>query len=492
MGSAPGLYVYAVDRREVMATRSRLIAAAAARVGITPPIIRVIKSALDRFDEEGTLTVRQDIARVPNELQFARHVVIIITHEALKSADWSSFAGWHLVVDEIPNLWDHELRRTPAHAAHFQAHYGLERVVGTSFSIVSAKPNAPSLADYQNDATASTWANFHKRITSGHGVYVNIHDWREMALRNATWSWYSVWDIHELASFSEVWIVGNAFEHSVTYGLITALFCTPANPEHQVTFESLPTTVTAHEWAKRSVRIRYFAKDHNAGSFLWHDDASPYKDAQHRWADWIAANSDDDNHYWTANLRHVTAWKGKIPGQAISPKIAGSNEYRDLTTVSVCYSAKGNPAEISALKLFGITPAMVTRSREMEDLIQIVFRSSLRVADDTRPVDIRVYDLSQAEFLKSYFEVAGFPFEVDLEHVDIGLDDVARKSLKQHRLDRKLERCATEAERQAAITKSTMTKAEKERARKARIKAKKVAAGEVVRGRGRPRKAVGS
>lgn len=489
MGTVPNKYVYAVDRKDVMAKRNELIAAAASRVGMVPPVIRVIKSARDRFDD-GTLTVRQDISRVPDELTVARHIVLIITHEALRGCSWEAFRGWHLIIDEVPNLWDHEERQTPAHVAHFQAHYDLERVEGTSFSMVRAKPNGITLSDYQHDATAATWATFHKRVTSEHGVYVNIQDWREMAIPGAKWSWYSIWDVHELEPFGEVWIVGNAFEHSVTYGLIQSLFGNPANPDHKVEFEPLPTTVTAPTWAPRNVRVLYMAKDHVAGTYAWTDEASPYRDHQHKWADWIAGNSDPENHYWTGNLRNTSQWTGKIPGKAISPKIAGSNEYRELTTCSVCYTAKGSPDEIASLGLFSITPDLITRSREHEDLIQIVFRSSLRLRDDTRDVELRVYDRVQAEFLAAYFQNAGFPFAVELVHIDIGLDDVDAKAFRAERkLARKLKVCMTDEERAAVIAKASMTPAQKEKARRDKKRAEREAAGEVIRPRGRPRKA---
>ena len=61
------------------------------------------------------------------------------------------------------------------------------------------------------------------------------------------------------------------------------------------------------------------------------------------------------------------------------------------------------------------------RDREFEDLVQIVFRSSLRMPDDTRPVTLTVYDEEQATFLAEYFKAAGFPFRTTLNFIDLGL-----------------------------------------------------------------------
>lgn len=510
MGSVPAKYIYAVDRKEVMAERAEKIAVAAARVGLRPHI-RIIKSKRDRSDEGGTNTVLQDLSRVPRELEKDCHVIVIITHEAMKGADWGAFRDFHLIIDEVPNVWDHEECQTQAHYDHFVANYELTRLSDApSFSEVTAIA-APAieadvddgdlatiptvtLADYRQDRALSGWSVFHKRVTSDHGVFADIHDWREVRLKgedgqSRRWKWYSIWDIHELAPVRRVWIVGNAFEHSVTFNLINNLFADPINPEHTITFVPLPTAETASEWSPRKVKIKFFAAHHEAGSNRWVDEKSPYRGHQHKWADWVAENTEEEGHFWSANMRHVSEWKAKIPGVAISPKCAGINDLRNFTKVSVCYSAKGSPSEIAALKLFGITPDIITRSREREDLIQIVFRSSLRLPADTRPVEVRVYDRAQAEFLARYFNTAGFPFAIELEHVDIGLDDVVVKTRKEKLHEAVVEKLQTEEERLEALEWLTLTPAQKAKVRRARAREAKIAAGEPVRSRGRPKKA---
>ena len=69
----------------------------------------------------------------------------------------------------------------------------------------------------------------------------------------------------------------------------------------------------------------------------------------------------------------------------------------------------------------------VRRDREYEDLIQIVFRSSLRMPDDVRPVTVTVYDKEQATFLADYFKAAGFPFRTSLDFIDLGLTHTKAK-----------------------------------------------------------------
>lgn len=74
-----------------------------------------------------------------------------------------------------------------------------------------------------------------------------------------------------------------------------------------------------------------------------------------------------------------------------------------------------------------ITREDVRRDREFEDLIQIVFRSSLRKPESTETVTLNVYDSEQAEFIRDYFEAACFPFAISLNHHDIGARKTVRK-----------------------------------------------------------------
>lgn len=502
MALKPARYVYAVDRREVMQERHDKIVAMAAERGLCP-IIKIVCSRSDKHNVEGVMSVTQEIARIPRVLDKAEHLIVIVTHEALKSVDWSPYEGFRLIIDEVPTVWYHEQRQTPALAEHFRANYDLAPTAGAYAKVVARstveavdrEANAVTLRDYQTDEIMRTFAVFHRRAMTSDGVHVDLNDWSEMALPDRKWSWYSIFNIRELEHFGSIWIVGNAFEHSLFYRLIVERALDPENPEFGIEFRPLPDNHLSQEWQRRKLRIRYFAENHVAGSNLWSEDSSPYQDAQHKWADWIARHSDPDNHYWTANLRHVALWSSAaakdtptIPGIAISPKCSGDNRLRDITVASVCYSAKAKPAEKTAYKVFNITGDMIKRAREYEDLIQIAFRSSLRVAADTRDVEIRVYDRAQAEFLRDYLDDAGFPFDVDLIYTDIGIDDVVRKTRKEHDFDRALAGCRTEEDRRKKAEWMMMTPAQKAAKRRADKRAAEIAAGKPVRSRGRPKK----
>ena len=80
--------------------------------------------------------------------------------------------------------------------------------------------------------------------------------------------------------------------------------------------------------------------------------------------------------------------------------------------------------------------------------MQFFFRSWLRVPDDPRDGEFRVYDLAQATFLKEFIEATGRPFKIILEHVvEAGVDEHKPKPVGRPKVVK------TEAEKQAQAAK---------------------------------------
>jgi hypothetical protein len=235
------------------------------------------------------------------------------------------------------------------------------------------------------------------------------------------------------------------------------------------------------------VTIRYFTDRHVSGSYFWFGNKK-LRDAGGvpagaeclpAWVEWVRANTDPTNHFWTSNLRKEIA-TDRIPCW-ISPKVSGVNDWRAFTTCSMLYTSKVEPNLLPVYQELGLTPQDVTGSREYEDLKQFVMRTSLRVPDDTRPVEINLYDLQQAEEVKRYLET-NYPFSVKLVYQDIGINHISQPKPGPKPVVR------TEEEQAAYLAKVRQSEAERARARRDEEKAEKIAAG-IYRGRGRPRKA---
>ena len=100
MAAQPGLWVYAIDRRDEVGARETVIREFAMEHG-TQPVIRHAFS-----QERGMIRVHQAIADAADGFRIYGHCILFVMHEGLKMSDLSAFAGWRIVIDEIPNVWD--------------------------------------------------------------------------------------------------------------------------------------------------------------------------------------------------------------------------------------------------------------------------------------------------------------------------------------------------------------------------------------------------
>jgi hypothetical protein len=297
---------------------------------------------------------------------------------------------------------------------------------------------------------------------------VNLTSW-EQASDGRRWWWCSVWDAARLKAFARVVILANSFEESLTYKLLC----------HQGV-ELVPFAISdTREWMPRTILIRYFAQEHQAGTGFWcnREDTSG-AEALHRAFAWIECNSDPQDHFYSANLAALKPLD--LPGLKLQPKVSGADEHKHLTCATFLYSAKPSKAEVQALELYGVTYNEVVRARQDEDLIQFFWRSSLRVPDDPRGCEFRVYDHAQAAFLKTFIEATGRPFTATLDYVaEAGVDQFKPKPVGAPKKQR------TAAEVLAANERRRRDSNEGRKARRARQRQREIEAGSFRR-RGAP------
>jgi hypothetical protein len=128
-----------------------------------------------------TRSVRRALVEAGNLYRYNGHVVVVCTHAALMTSDLSAFAGWTLLIDEVPNIVACDTWKTGGSVAQFEANYRLLPVVGsTTWSRVAVRTDAPGAAAIASDDLINGLAAFHRRALSRSGVYVNLSDWVEM------------------------------------------------------------------------------------------------------------------------------------------------------------------------------------------------------------------------------------------------------------------------------------------------------------------------
>ena len=437
-----GRYVFAVDRKGVGDEREASIRAFASSYGTSPQVVQIFSPSVDEDKHDNptwTMSVPREIEAAGEAFASSEHVILIITHAGMKLADLKGFLDWELIIDEVPSVIEHIEGQTGVMREWLRANYQLTPDRDGA-SIVKYVGHA-SLKQF-GKVGSREWLPFHRLVLSGH-TRVQFGDWSDAP---DTWPCWRIWEPEALSSFRRVTILGDSFEETETYRLMTY---------RGAKFKQMVLD-DPREWAERQIIIRYFASDHRASAARFKDRGQ--RDFMARIAEWVSQHS-DDNHLFTCNAL-LTPTFANVPGIVVTPKQAGTNKYSALHTCTMIYSAKPSPDEVAMYKPFGITAEHLIQSREQYDINQFFLRSSARDPNSTAPLEFRVYDRQQAEFVAAYL-ASNFKLRATLVHEDLGAPKVKRAGRPPTKSQQ------TDEERKAA---------QNERQRKSREKKRKLAA----------------
>ena len=408
MAREPGLYLVANPTVALIAERVGDLQRMADAVGTKPLIIEVhgeVRRSVVR-------PVARAIADLPRDMKGLCHVIALVTHEGLMSADVSRFVGWHVVVDEVPSSIATGAMRIPATCDYMEAAYDFVDQ-GDGWSKIAVRSNAPSFTDLQDDDFLAALVTFHRRAQSNAGVYVDLTDWRDARVKDRKVGWLSVWTLHELeqAPFESVTLIGSGIMHSLTY--LVSNVIAPLN----ITRTHMSTLRTGSP----RVVIEYFASAHRGSTAWWSTEIGEQNLVSIR-----RYLETQEVGYWTANEKAAPFLSG-LPNKQ-KPKIAGSNKLINRTSCAIIYSSKALPTDRLLMEAFGITREQIEKAREREDIWQFVWRGALRRRDFMGEYVIRLYDCAQAEALEEQLRECGVTTDIVLRHVSPpGFHDVVRQ-----------------------------------------------------------------
>ena len=450
-----GRHIYACDRKEAIRERTRTLREL--RPDETP-LLRTIYSDHD-FRGIGP-SVLTEIEALPDELAGHSDVVVFITHEALKLANWEAFAGqgWSLWIDEVPHVLDNDSHAFCRSWKLLSRAYELRPVEETRWSEVHLRDLSLDVATLALDDALQVIRPMHRRVADPRRqVFANIKEWAELAEKRKRVSWYSLWSPADLDAFSAVFMLGNGLETSATVQLWKAQW-----PE----VEWLPMELAMRPFLPRRVSITYFAERHCASRSLFGSDAG--KSNLRQIARYLAQRHDYDL-IWTCNEPEKELLRG-MPGQWLRPKQAGSNSYEGYAAVAPIYTSKPDDSLRVVYKQLGVDPVCHTRTAEYETILQFACRGSIRLPHDQRPFRIYVYDKAQAQYLLDYFDRDPRSYAVarlELENLGFAFD------VRDSRRGRK-KKVMSAAEREAAAERRR--KADRERKRRKRPEKKTASA----------------
>lgn len=392
----------------------------AAHMG-TRPLIRRVHS--DPSNRGGSVV--EEIEALPDRYAGCSHLIVIATHAALLRSDFSDFAGWRIVIDEVPAFLDFEEKRTHLDASFFERHYALEQVVGRWHAITLTEAgHTITAADIRADQSHAHLGVFHARVIEASRpgakrvVLSNLTDWQEMANRKVQWCWASVFSLRELAAFDRVELLGNRFRSDI--GSILADWL----EVEEVEWETLPPLTSARRFEHRSLTIHYFV-DRPASKSLFGTDQG--KAALAAIGQHLATVLPKAHSIWTANdtadpgCPTPKSLLGLPETDHLTPRQAGTNRHMRVSHAAAIYSAKPSSNLRGLLTALNLDPVFWTRSVEFETILQFVTRTSVRDPANGTPIHLWVFDREQATYVKDYFDTLPY-VAATMRPVPLGLE----------------------------------------------------------------------
>ncbi|MBA5775989.1 hypothetical protein H2509_02565 [Stappia sp. F7233] len=397
IASSKKLYVVALPRIDLIKEVSERLCQMAASHGTSPLIVSIHSQTQNRMRPV------TEIMDAPQTYANKDHVILLITHESMMQCEFAAFRDWHIYIDEVPSAVASGYLSIPASWPAFETAYDLMEVKGVDCWQVTLRDGAPGQRQILNDDFLRENAAFHRRVSSSHGVFVNFGDWSLLKEAATRLEWWSAWTPAELEPFASVTFVGSNFKESLLFKASESLFPGRFSLHEQ----TMPVTRTA--WP--SIRIHYFIENHIGSTEFWRGAGKPALHAVCQCLESLV-----DLGFWSGNQMVIDRCEGRLRGIQASPKVAGSNRYRDKTSCAFLYSSKSLPADQPLQKALGLSRNDIQRARETEDIAQFVLRGAIRDPAYHGDYDIYLYDRGQAEDLKAYLISSGISPNVSLVH----------------------------------------------------------------------------
>lgn len=402
-------------------------------------------------------SVRQEVEALPSRYQ-SGHVVAICTHAALMMSDLRAFEGWHLIVDEVPNVLLMSEVQSKLDVTFFEAHYALTHVRGLWWQVTLTEAGRRiDGSDLQQDDSHRHLRMFHQRVADSErderAVVCNLQRWSDMRQPDLQWTWWSLFSVRQLAAFETIRFLGNGFMDSVSAKMMQRW-----EPDVQWITRS---TAGDRPLVRRSVLVRYFSPHRRASKNLF--ESPKGHTALAAIGAFVAADAPRDRLIWSSNESVAKPLARHLPREKrLSPRQAGTDSWMHCTHAAMIYAVKPSENVRSVIRAIGVTEDEWISTNERETILQLVTRCSIRDVASAEPATVYVFDKDQADYLMAFFAKQAH-IDATIEFVDLALDLAFEKPGPKERALSPDEVAATKADRQAK-------KAGYERDRRARLK----------------------
>lgn len=404
-------------------------------------------------------SVRQEVEALPSRYEHGGHVIVLCTHAALLMSDLRGFVGWHVVIDEVPNVLVMQEVCSKLDVSFFRTNYALSDIDG-KWSRVSLTEAGRLIdgSDLQQDDSHRHLRLFHQRVADSErgerAVICNLRRWQDMEEPHVQWTWWSLFSVRQLEAFESVLFLGNGFMETVSAKMMQRW-------DSDVIWKSRSTTGD-RPLVSRCVTIHYFSPERRSSkSFFGSDKGQRHLEAIGLR---IATEMPLGRFIWSSNEVAAPPLRQHLRDSArLSPRQAGSDKWMHCTHAAMLYAAKPSPNVRAILEALGVEGEEWIATNEWETILQFVTRTSIRDVTSAEAAVVYVYDKAQAEYLLRFFDTQTH-IQAEAEFVDLGLDFSEEKPGPKVR-------SLTPEEAALRASERRRKKAEYERSRRARLKA---------------------
>lgn len=371
-----------------------------------------VQEAHSRDSGHGPVSRRLAAAKAAVEAKGCGNSVVLTTHAGLMSPDLPDFSGWHIYVDEAPEMVRSGVIKRALDNDALAANFDLEPVGSDGWSQLRRRTDGPGWQAFREDTLAQPLMDFWKLAFSDAKVFVRATAWTSLRALD----WFSLWTPLSLRGAASVTFAGAALDNSLGFKVLKRAFGDSIDCKLDVLRPPRPGCP--------SIRIHYFTSGHEGTTTFWQTSEGRLclnKVVRH------LREHAPHLGFWSANdvaTRYLEHW---MPGELAKPKSAGLNGYRGHTSCALLYSSKPLEGDRPIQEIFGITRDELLACRESEDILQFVFRGAIRGQDFDGAYDIYLYSRRQAEVLRDRLIADAVVAGVDLVALNsAGIMDVDR------------------------------------------------------------------
>lgn len=375
----PGLYLFCLPTIPLIEEQAKKFRALASGV-------LIIEARSGEGGGRGKVQRQLDNARAEIAAAGITHAIVFMTHESMMACDLSGFADWHIRIDEVPNAVQtgKVTIGTLESRKFFRDSFTLD-AVGKDWAHAKLNNAQGNWKDRAGDPLLNRLGEFFKLAARPQGAYVNVHSWTGVK----EFQWVSLWSPTLLDHAASLKIAAAAYLDSLGYKAAKEWW------GDEIVEKTTEIGEPRTGWP--DIRVHYFTEGHEGTSRFW--DTSQGRKMIKAVCDYLVENAPDLG-FWSGNeeVRKLMEWR--VGGVLTKPKVAGSNEYRELKSCAFIYSSKALPGD-AALSgpLFGMSEDDILAAREDEDIHQFVMRGVIRNETYGGDYDCYVYSKRQAEAL---------------------------------------------------------------------------------------------